>query len=96
MPDTGIGKLIERAMLDYDRPNDARTIVMDNLEAIMECVVAGLGFTLLPLPDVERYRVADVHTLEAPDTLERRLVLVSLRDSILDRNSDKLQALLGQ
>ena len=95
MPDTGIGKLIEHAMLDYDRPAEIKTIVMDNLEAIMECVAAGLGFTLLPLPDVERYRVSDVHVLEAPKTLQRKLVLVSLRDSILDRNSAKLQALLG-
>lgn len=95
MPETGIGKLIERAMLDYDRSAETKTIVMDNLEAIMGCVAAGLGFTLLPLPDVERYRVSDVQTLKAPQTLQRKLVLVSLRDSILDRNGVQLQTLLG-
>lgn len=95
MPDTGIGKLIETAMLDYERPAKTKTIVMDNLEAIMECVSAQLGFTLLPLPDVERYRVSDVDTIAAPGSLERKLVLVALRDSVLDRNGAKLEVLLG-
>lgn len=95
MPDTGIGKLIETAMLDYERPAEANTIVMDNLEAIMECVSAQLGFTLLPIPDVERYRIPGVDTLAAPRSLERKLVFVALRDSVLDRNSAKLTALLG-
>ena len=46
MPDTGIGKLIARAMQDHERPANAKTIVLDNVEAIMECVCVGLGFTL--------------------------------------------------
>lgn len=95
MPDTGIGKLIETAMLDYERPAETKTIVMDNLEAIMECVSAQLGFTLLPFPDVERYRVSDVDTIAARGSLERKLVLVALRDSVLDRNGAKLKVLLG-
>lgn len=94
MPDTGIGKLIETAMLQHKRPEGSKTIVMDNLEAIMECVSAQLGFTLLPLPDVERYRVSGVQTIAAPEALERKLVLIALRDSALDRKSARLEALL--
>jgi len=94
MPHTGIGKLIAQAMRDYERPANARTIVMDNLEAIMECVGSGLGFTLLPVPDVERYRIPDVRMLAVNQSLQRRLVLVTLQDSVLDHKSDKLAALL--
>ena len=95
MPDTGIGKLIARAMQDHERPANAKTIVLDNVEAIMECVCVGLGFTLLPVPDVERYRVPDLETVEAHGPLERKLVLVMLRDSVLLRNRATLTALLG-
>lgn len=95
MPHTGIGKLIEKAMLDYARPSGARTIVMDNLEAIMECVSSGLGYTLLPVPDVERYRIPEVQTIAATHSLRRKLVLVFLKNSALDRNSAKFAALLG-
>lgn len=94
MPDTGIGKLIARAMLEFERPVQSKTIVLDNLEAIMECVSAGLGFTLLPVPDVERYRVPDLVMLDAPETLQRQLVLVMPHDSVLVRSRDKLAALL--
>lgn len=80
MPDTGIGKLIARAMLQQNRPGAARTIVLDDLEAIMECVASGLGFTLLPVPDVERYLTRQVRTVPAPAGLERKLVLAVLRD----------------
>lgn len=83
MPDTGIGKLIALALLDQPRPEGARSIVLDDLEAIMECVAAGLGFTLLPVPDVERYLTRKVQTLPAPDGLERKLVLAVLRDGAL-------------
>lgn len=94
MPDTGIGKLIARAMPDHERSAHARTIVLDNLEAIMECVSSGLGFTLLPLPDVARYRSPDLITREAPTSAERKLVLVMLRESVLDRHRAKLASLL--
>ena len=50
MPDTGIGKLIAGEMLKHERPKGAETIVLDNLEAIMECVSAGLGLRFCPLP----------------------------------------------
>ncbi|WP_224816107.1 LysR family transcriptional regulator [Hasllibacter sp. MH4015] len=96
MPETGIGKLIARAMSDYARPAEARTIVLDNLEAIMECVAAGLGFTLMPVPDVTRYLTDDIQTLPAPDMLQRRLILAVLKDSPLARREAALAALFAE
>ena len=95
MPDTGIGKLIARAMADHARPPEAATVHLDNLEAIMECVVARLGFTLLPVPDVDRYSTSQIIRLPAPGILERKLVLVTRRDSALTRRAPVLAALLG-
>ena len=96
MPDTGIGKLIEREMLNHGRPPQAETIVLDNLETIMECVAAQLGFTLLPYPDIARYRTHDIKTLAAPKAPTRKLVFVTPRDSVLDQNRSKLVSFLGQ
>lgn len=93
MPHTGIGKLIARTMRNQSRRDDARTIVLDDLEAIMECVAAGLGFTLLPVPDVERYLTRQVQTLPAPEGLERKLVLAILRDGALAPRAAALRAL---
>lgn len=95
MPDTGIGKLIARTMADQARPSDARSIVLDDLEAIMECVVAGLGFTLLPVPDVERYLTPQVQTMPAPEGLERKLVLAVLKGGTLAPRQEALRALFG-
>lgn len=93
MPATGIGKLIAAAMQDHKRPRDAKTIVLDNLEAIMECVAAGLGFTLLPLPDVERYRTAHVDTMAGTAPHQRKLVLVTAQNGGLAQRSTALLAL---
>jgi DNA-binding transcriptional LysR family regulator len=94
MPDTGIGKLIASDMSRYDRPAGARTIVLDNLEAIMGCVTSGLGFTLLPEPDVTRYRTEALVIVTPPERLRRRLVLATLRDGVLARHAEALVALL--
>lgn len=95
MPDTGIGKLIARAMLTQYRPDIARTIVLDDLESIMECVAGGLGFTLLPVPDVRRYLTRRVKTLPAPVGLERKLVLAVLRDGGMAAKEAALGALFA-
>lgn len=95
MPDTGIGKLIAHAMVDQARPHDANTIVLDNLEAIMECVAAGLGFTLLPVPDVDRYLTTDIEKLAAPSSLRRNLVLATLRNGTLARREAEIAALFS-
>lgn len=87
MPGTGIGKLIEKEMSLYDEKRDVRrsgmTIVLDNLEAIMECVSKGLGFTLLPIADVRRYRSDEVQVIDTPTTRQRTLALIAVRDGPL-------------
>lgn len=93
MPDTGIGKLIAAEIQSYNRPPRARTIVLDNLEAIMECVATGLGFTLLPVPDVTRYRSAAVQTIETPDQRQRTLVLISAAGGALANRRNALAEL---
>ena len=95
MADTGIGKLITNEMLGYGRPRGARTVVLDNLEAIMECVAAGLGFTLLPQPDVERYRTMCVKMIPSPKPFHRKLVLATARDGTFASRDRSLAALLG-
>ena len=95
MPDTGIGKLIAAEMATHERPRDARTVMLDNLEAIMECVTAGLGFTLLPEPDVQRYRSEAVKTLPSPTHLRRKLVLATVSNGILASRENALADLLG-
>lgn len=92
MPQTGIGKLISQAMKQIDRPKSAPTVMLDNLEAIMGCVKSGLGFTLLPEPDVRRYASDELVTLHAPVDIGRSLVLVVRTDDTLSRHSDALVA----
>lgn len=95
MPNTGIGKLIAGEMLKHDRPKESETIVLDNLEAIMECVSAGLGFTLLPAPDVVRYRSAQVKSIRLPKASARKLVLATVRDGALAGREAALLALFS-
>ncbi|WP_084176820.1 LysR family transcriptional regulator [Labrenzia sp. DG1229] len=95
MPDTGIGKLIAAEMATHDRPRSANTVMLDNLEAIMECVTAGLGFTLLPEPDVQRYRSGSVQTVPSPKHLRRKLVLATATDGTLAKRETALASLLG-
>ncbi|MEO0772799.1 MAG: LysR family transcriptional regulator [Pseudomonadota bacterium] len=93
MPDTGIGKLIAQEMESFTRPDGAKTVVLDSLEAIMECVAEGLGFTLLPVPDVERLLAKDVRMLEAPTTRTRRLALIAPSGSALAKRLPMLARL---
>jgi len=76
-PTTGIGSLIA----DYVRrhANQSReTVILDNLEASMEFVKAGLGYTLLPLPDVKRCADDRVHIFsDSANAMYRELALVS-------------------
>jgi len=95
MPDTGIGKLIAGEMLKHERPKGSETIVLDNLEAIMECVSAGLGFTLLPAPDVIRYRSAEVKSIRSPQASARKLVLATVRGGALAGRETSLAALFS-
>ena len=77
-PSSGIGKLTTGYLAETDS-QPQRTIVLDNVEAIMECVKKGLGYTLLPHPDIARYTDSSVAE-HAPVGAEctRQLVLASL------------------
>lgn len=92
MPQTGIGQLIADAMAPIDRPVGAPTVVLDNLEAIMGCVKAGLGFTLLPAPDVTRYADGDLTEFAGPADIHRALVLVTRSGDFAGRRLDLLRA----
>lgn len=96
MPDTGIGKLIAGEMLTHKRPKAAETVVLDNLEAIMECISAGLGFTLLPKPDVDRYRSTAVKSIHLPKAAARNLVLATLHEGGLAGREAALAALFSK
>ncbi len=93
-PGTGIGKLIAAYM---SRPGGLRpgnTIVLDGVEAIVECVKSGLGLTLLPVPDIERY-ADDRVALRKPEGPEptRQVVLATLSGSAAHGRRSLLQAL---
>ena len=76
-PQSGIGKLIADHVAPY-RMAETRVIYLDSVEAIMECVNRGLGFTLLPEPDARRRLGAGACLgSDTPDTLTRDLVLVT-------------------
>lgn len=77
LPQSGIGKLIA-SHVGAPKRHTPGSVFLDNVEAIMECVGAGLGFTLLPEPDIRRHPGAGIcliDTTEAPIT--RQLVLAT-------------------
>ncbi|MCV0429884.1 MAG: LysR family transcriptional regulator [Roseibium sp.] len=78
-PSTGIGKLIA-SFFENSQPSPFPPLVLDGIEACMECVKAGLGYTILPRPDINRYADKHVAIIEV-DTrpISRDLVLVSRR-----------------
>lgn len=84
MPSTGIGRLISKGLETLSR-QPAKVLVLDSIEAAIECVKLGLGYTILPLPDVERYQNAQVF-IHPPDTenLSRSLSLATRKDSQTD------------
>ncbi|MBY8976483.1 LysR family transcriptional regulator [Rhodobacteraceae bacterium NNCM2] len=76
-PGTGIGILIEEH-LNRAAQRPAEQILVDSVEAVMECVRAGIGFTALPLPDVNRYGDGMVASRSLSDPpLMRELSLIS-------------------
>ncbi|MEM9247393.1 MAG: LysR family transcriptional regulator [Pseudomonadota bacterium] len=53
-PEAGIGRLIARHIAPFLQQASQRPIVLDSVDAILECVKEGVGFTLLPAPDIAR------------------------------------------
>ncbi|XWN31292.1 MAG: LysR family transcriptional regulator [Devosia sp.] len=76
MPSSGIGKLISEHMQEFVGGGHGH-VVLDSVEAIMECVNRGVGFTLLPEPDIRRYGDPSTRVFTAgPKELSRRLALI--------------------
>ncbi|MEX0287314.1 MAG: LysR family transcriptional regulator [Paracoccaceae bacterium] len=85
---SGIGKLIA----DHVSPfvtKATRVLYLDSVEAIMECVNRGLGFTLLPEPDVHRSIGPDAATRPAQDIrLSRSLALATTTRAPEDQRAE--------
>lgn len=79
-PYSGIGRLTARTLKDRGiAPHDVLTL--DNVAATVECVCAGLGFTILPEPDVRRHASTEVAILPiGQPPLLRELSLVTRDD----------------
>lgn len=95
-PNSGIGRLVSDHLREKGYA-PVSMMILDSVEAIMECVNAGIGFTALPRPDVERYAAAgiDVKPLGA-HPVARDIVLVTARGSVADRQASALAALFEQ
>ena len=77
-PSSGIGKVIANHVRKLTSKSKRQPIVLDSVEAIMECVNEGIGFTLLAEPDIKRYANQTVTiTPTTGKTLSRKLVLAS-------------------
>jgi DNA-binding transcriptional LysR family regulator len=76
-PDTGVGRVIDRYLERAGIvPNDL--IVLDSIEAVIECVRQGLGVTVMPEPDARRYGGRRVALLDlGTPPLTRALALVT-------------------
>ena len=97
LPSTGIGKLTARHLARTKLGERANIIVMDGVEAIMECVKTGFGFTLLPVPDIERYADSSVVLRPSGDTnLVRELALALREGSQSHRQAAELRALFRE
>ena len=75
-PDTGIGTQIAQLM-----PITGPRIVLDSVETIMECVRQGLGVTLMPKPDIERYASADTVVFDMPGVDAIRELVLTTRSA---------------
>jgi len=96
MPNTGIGKLIANQILKIRTDGREPTITLNNVETIVECVKKGIGFTLLPRPDIERYADASIQIM-CPQkiNLSRKLALTTARGSVANQHAQKLRRLLA-
>ncbi|MFY9239914.1 MAG: LysR family transcriptional regulator [Roseovarius sp.] len=92
MPQTGIGKLVAKVISQINRPAETQTIMLDNIEAIMGCVRNGLGFTLLPAPDVYRYTNDEVIEFNTPEEIRRSLIFVTRSDNTLAKHLNLIDA----
>lgn len=90
-PTSGIGKVIANHVSKLTSRSQKLPIVLDSVEAIMECVNEGLGFTLLSEPDIRRY--ASKNVIVHPKTgkqISRQLVLATAKKQNGNRFAESL------
>ncbi|SOH94960.1 DNA-binding transcriptional regulator, LysR family [Monaibacterium marinum] len=92
-PSTGIGRLISASLSQVSA--QPQQIILDSIEGTLECVKRGLGYTVLPRPDVERYCDAQMVIRTVSDLYPSRdLVLVTRNDRQSDGWRDALFSLM--
>ena len=102
-PDSGIGGLIAQFL--QAQPTEPReVIILDTVEAVAECVRAGVGSAILPEPDVRRYGGDAIRLMPISPTpvspanapqLTRRLVLLTRDGDALDQAREAIAAVLA-
>ena len=93
MPQTGIGRLIAQH-LDDEGYSPKSVIVLDSVEAVAECVRAGVGFSILPEPDIRRTAGESVSLRSLrEEPVMRELVLAYQKRGTLADKADVLAAL---
>lgn len=93
-PTTGIGRLIT-SVLSHEQTKPEQQLILDSIEGTIECVKRGLGYTVLPKPDVERYRDDNIVTRSVKGRYPaRELVLVTREDTQAETWRDQLFALM--
>lgn len=93
-PGSGIGKVIANHVRKLTSKSKKQPIILDSVEAIMECVNEGLGFTLLAEPDIRRYAHDTVKIEQATGkSLSRQLVLATASKESGQDMADNLVAL---
>jgi len=87
MPQTGIGRLIAQLLDRMDQtPTDV--IVLDRVDAVAECVRSGVGFSILPEPDIQRFAKGEIVLRSmAPEPAMRDLVLAWTSGSRLEAHA---------
>ena len=95
MPNSGIGRLVSRHLAAQGHAQRG-TMILDSVEAIMECVIAGIGLTMLPRPDVERYAKGAVDIATAgTKPLQREISIVTAKGSIANQQMEAFQDLFA-
>jgi len=92
-PSTGIGRLISASLSQAN--SQPQQIILDSIEGTLECVKRGLGYTVLPRPDVQRYCDGQMVIRTVSHLYPSRdLVLVTRNDRYSDRWRDALFSLM--
>ena len=94
IPSSGIGNLIAQYR-DQMQLKSKEVIILDSIEAIVNCVKHGIGYALLPKTDVLRYGADQVRVLPCePQPLFRNISLVTREDALTEIWRPKLKAIL--